>query len=84
MAPMFPRSSAYTKFCDGARQPASAVRNCAKSLAWLTARMTARSGDAALPIQSTDVVCPARVMTGPCTVRSTVRRTAGPPRTGIV
>ena len=81
---MFPRSSAYTKFCDGARQPASAARNCAKSVARLTPSMTARSGEGMPPIQSTDVVCPACVMTGPCTVMSTVRRTAGPPRTPIV
>ena len=31
---MFPRSSAYTKFCEGARQPARAARNCAKLVAW--------------------------------------------------
>src|ERR1035438_4573383 len=57
---MFPLSSAYTKFCDGARQPASAARNWAKSGAWLMARITARYREGMLPIQSTDAVCPGR------------------------
>ena len=42
------------------------------------------SGEGMLPIQSTEVVWPACVITGPCTVMSTVSWTAGPPRTGIV
>ena len=43
-----------------------------------------RSGEGTLPIQSTDVVCPAWVMIGPCPVMSTVSCLVAAPRTGIV
>ena len=68
----------------GARQPASAAVNWAKSRALSTARNAARSGEGTLPIQSTATVWPAVVITGPCTVMSTVRWRVAPPRTGIV
>ena len=68
----------------GAYQLARAALNWLKLAAWSTARIAARSGEGTLPIQSTEVVCPARVMIGPCTVMSTVSGLAAAPRTPIV
>jgi len=68
----------------GAYQLARAFLNWAKLVAWLTASSAARSGEPTLPIQSTDVVCPACVMIGPWTVRSTVSVLVAAPRTSIV
>jgi hypothetical protein len=65
-------------------QLARAARNWAKSLAWVTPSIAARSGEGTAPAQSTDTVWPAWVMIGPCTVIRTVRLAGDPPRTGIV
>jgi hypothetical protein len=58
--------------------------NWLKLAAWLTASIACRSGEGTLPIQSTDVVWPAWIMIGPCTVRSAVSCSVAAPRTGIV
>src|ERR1700749_1751156 len=70
--PMFPEVpaepgtgslSAYVKFCEGARHPASAALNCPKFDAWFIPRRADRSSDGTFPIQSTAIVWPAWVMT---------------------
>jgi hypothetical protein len=57
--------------------------NCANVEAVFTAKRAATSLEGTLPIQSTAIVCPARLMIGPCAVMFTVSCFVAPPRTGI-